>query len=336
MTAKLKELKDTVVETLESQGVLGKMRGRSGTYGDNRSLKKLQESDEGVVISNFREYSLRLVRVALELIREFLEFYGLNFTLSVFIPEADLYGGRGALAKNLSLNGSQSSSSLLGDLLHQTQKKLMTTSGPGPAATATASIVSRPDPAIEKMRRDQEEKEKREKEERAKKGLSVLDAPPLSRPALMKNTPSIPLAKSEPPKEPVKQPPALKAVVAHKPPEPLKTGLSAGLSSLRGLPPPAQASRAKATSLDSSIDDDEEETNRLKQGIDKKMANLNMNKKKEESSEEEVSEEENYDDDEYESEAFESGDNGEVTEDEAGGLSEDSEKYDVVELCDKP
>lgn len=78
--------------------------------------------------------------------------------------------------------------------------------------------------------------------------------------------------------------------MTQKPPEPSKaTGLSVGLSSLRGLPPPAQASRAKTTSLDSSIDDDEEETNRLKQGIDKKMANLNMSKKKEESSEEEVS-----------------------------------------------
>lgn len=104
------------------------------------------------------------------------------------------------MAKNLSLNGSQNSSSLLGDLLHQTQKKLTTTSGLGPAATAAASIVSRPDPSIEKMKRDQEEKEKREKEERAKKGLSVLDAPPLSRSGMVKNTPSIPSTKSEPPK----------------------------------------------------------------------------------------------------------------------------------------
>lgn len=183
----------------------------SGTYNENKSLKKLQESSDGESISESHLLT-KTARVVLDLIREFLEFYGLNFTLSVLIPEADLvsfffiicqfrlipfkpkaYGGRSALAKNLSLSGN---GALLSDLLQQAKKGgISTGSNPGPAAAATTSLANKPDPAAQKeaerLKREQEEREKKEKEDKQKKS-SLSDAPPImgrNLPAFSKSAP---------------------------------------------------------------------------------------------------------------------------------------------------
>mmetsp|Transcript_6454 Transcript_6454/g.10027 ORF Transcript_6454/g.10027 Transcript_6454/m.10027 type:complete len:440 (-) Transcript_6454:797-2116(-) len=101
------DIKEIVTRTLEAKGVLGKIKAElrasvftaideqekvSGVYLENPLVQKLLSSHEG--------------RVAVDLIREFLEFYELDYTLSVLVPEANLpehYAGREAILKEIRL-----------------------------------------------------------------------------------------------------------------------------------------------------------------------------------------------------------------------------------------
>ncbi|XP_078375032.1 centrosomal protein 43-like isoform X2 [Oculina patagonica] len=103
------ELRDMVAQTLESKGVLGKIRAQlrasvflaleeqEGSEGKiplvNPDLKKFLSTSEGRLVTG--------------LVREFLEYFDLDFSIAVFDPEtnfSDKYPGRNNLARELKLN----------------------------------------------------------------------------------------------------------------------------------------------------------------------------------------------------------------------------------------
>jgi FGFR1 oncogene partner len=89
------ELKNLVIQTLETNGILGQLRAQlrscvfkvidnqeqveksqSSFHWENPQAKKIMQSSQGVVCA--------------ELIREFLEFYRLDYTLQIYMPEVNL------------------------------------------------------------------------------------------------------------------------------------------------------------------------------------------------------------------------------------------------------
>eukprot|EP01022_Parablepharisma_sp_SALTPOND_P000762 TRINITY_DN105011_c1_g1_i1.p1 TRINITY_DN105011_c1_g1~~TRINITY_DN105011_c1_g1_i1.p1 ORF type:complete len:366 (-),score=78.31 TRINITY_DN105011_c1_g1_i1:139-1236(-) len=88
------ELKNLVLQTLESKGVLGQIRAKlrtcvfkvieqedanlkgSGNYLENPMAAKIVDNEDGLICA--------------ELIREFLEFYKMDYTLQIFVPECNL------------------------------------------------------------------------------------------------------------------------------------------------------------------------------------------------------------------------------------------------------
>ena len=89
------ELKNLVIQTLETNGILGQLRaqlrscvfkvidnqdqvekGQSSFHWENPQAKKIMQSASGVVCA--------------ELIREFLEFYRLDYSLQIYLPEVNL------------------------------------------------------------------------------------------------------------------------------------------------------------------------------------------------------------------------------------------------------
>ncbi|XP_013403917.1 FGFR1 oncogene partner isoform X2 [Lingula anatina] len=120
------ELRDLVAQTLEANGTLGKIRAQlrasvfvaleeqdtvqNKTPFINQDLKKFLNSKEG--------------RLATSLVREFLEFFGLDFSIAVFDPEtgfAEKYEGRDNIAKELNIL--ESDSSLRTPLLSEVLKR---------------------------------------------------------------------------------------------------------------------------------------------------------------------------------------------------------------------
>ncbi|XP_068698862.1 centrosomal protein 43-like isoform X1 [Montipora foliosa] len=110
------ELRDMVAQTLESKGVLGKIRAQlrasvflaleeqEGAEGKiplmNPELKKFLSTNEGCLVTG--------------LVREFLEYFDLDFTIAVFDPEtnfSDKYSGRNNLAKDLKIQDSNGAAS---------------------------------------------------------------------------------------------------------------------------------------------------------------------------------------------------------------------------------
>eukprot|EP00826_Nyctotherus_ovalis_P013876 TRINITY_DN13812_c0_g1_i2.p1 TRINITY_DN13812_c0_g1~~TRINITY_DN13812_c0_g1_i2.p1 ORF type:complete len:221 (-),score=61.41 TRINITY_DN13812_c0_g1_i2:100-762(-) len=88
------ELKNLVLQTLEAKGVLGPIRAKlrtcvfkvveqedanlreTGSYLENPLAARLTESEEGLICA--------------EIIRDFLEFYKMDYTLQIFGPECNL------------------------------------------------------------------------------------------------------------------------------------------------------------------------------------------------------------------------------------------------------
>ena len=90
------ELKNLVIQTLETNGILGQLRAQlrscvfkvidnqdqvekgqgSGFHWENPNAKKVLQHTSGLLCA--------------ELIRDFLEFYKLDYTLSIFMPEVNL------------------------------------------------------------------------------------------------------------------------------------------------------------------------------------------------------------------------------------------------------
>eukprot|EP00128_Syssomonas_multiformis_P005144 Colp12_sorted_trinity150504_noHs@5491 len=106
-----KELQELVTKTLEASGVIGKIRAQlranvflaldqqekaASHVQDNPRLRSLLHTAEG--------------RNAFDLIREFLEFYNLEYTLAVLVPEAHLattHKARDTLVRDLGLSPSK-------------------------------------------------------------------------------------------------------------------------------------------------------------------------------------------------------------------------------------
>ncbi|XP_071509182.1 centrosomal protein 43-like [Diadema antillarum] len=104
------ELRDLVAQTLENNGVLGKIRAelRASVF------LALEEQDAGKKNSPFVNENLKKFLATKEgfqtaaLVKEFLEYFNLDFTAAVFNPETNIgeaYEGRDALAAELNIKG---------------------------------------------------------------------------------------------------------------------------------------------------------------------------------------------------------------------------------------
>lgn len=133
-----KELRDLVAETLKAKGVLGKVQAeiRASVF------LALEEQDVFKDKSPFLNQPLKdFVKTAdglkvLSLVREFLEFFNLEFTSMVFDPETHAgidynYEGRGKLAKELALDTPSPDVPLLSHFLTQSKIPLANESNVG-------------------------------------------------------------------------------------------------------------------------------------------------------------------------------------------------------------
>lgn len=102
------ELRDLVAQTLEANGVLGKIRAqlRASVF---LALEE-QEQSQGNTNPSLKQYlSTKEGQAVAGLVREFLEFFNLDYTLAVFEPEAGLgpdNGSRQQLARELNIGES--------------------------------------------------------------------------------------------------------------------------------------------------------------------------------------------------------------------------------------
>ncbi|XP_031558086.1 FGFR1 oncogene partner-like isoform X2 [Actinia tenebrosa] len=103
------ELRDLVAQSLESKGVLGKIRAqlRASVF---LALEEQEEAENKVPLSNpnLKKFlNTSEGRLVAGLVKEFLEFFDLDFTIAVFDPESsfsDRYQGRNNLANELKLH----------------------------------------------------------------------------------------------------------------------------------------------------------------------------------------------------------------------------------------
>ncbi|CAH3121247.1 unnamed protein product [Pocillopora meandrina] len=103
------ELRDMVAQTLESKGVLGKIRAqlRASVF---LALEEQEGSESKIQLVNpdLKKFlGTGEGRLVTGLVREFLEYFDLDFSIAVFDPETDFsdkYPGRNNLARELKLN----------------------------------------------------------------------------------------------------------------------------------------------------------------------------------------------------------------------------------------
>ena len=91
----MEELKNTVIQTLGSNGVLGKLRAqlRSSVFSvienqDSQSKMQVGFQWENPLAPKITETPEG--QLCIDMIREFLEFYRMDYTLSTFLPECSL------------------------------------------------------------------------------------------------------------------------------------------------------------------------------------------------------------------------------------------------------
>uniref|UniRef100_A0A1B6G1G6 FGFR1 oncogene partner (FOP) N-terminal dimerisation domain-containing protein n=1 Tax=Cuerna arida TaxID=1464854 RepID=A0A1B6G1G6_9HEMI len=131
------ELRDLVSQTLENTGVLSKIRAelRANVFlvlEEHEAFKGRNLPFCNSVLKNF--LSTQEGIAAISLVREFLEFFGLEFTVSVFEPETQAgsdytYVGRNKLAHNLKLDSGKKSP-LIAQILQQTKSHVPATTVP--------------------------------------------------------------------------------------------------------------------------------------------------------------------------------------------------------------
>ncbi|XP_052088590.1 centrosomal protein 43-like isoform X3 [Mytilus californianus] len=134
------ELRDLVAQTLETNGVLGKIRAqlRASVF------LALEEQESSQNKTPFANHDLRKFlgtkegKAVAGLIKEFLEFFQLEYTLAVFEPEAGLnipHESRDTLAKELNVaDTGQSAGPLIAELVQQ--------KGPAPRSRTPTHISS--------------------------------------------------------------------------------------------------------------------------------------------------------------------------------------------------
>ena len=84
------ELRDIVTATLQTSGVLGKIKAqlRSNVYLAIEGDSELKQKSKHVNTKLDSFVATSEGRLALQIVREFLEFFGLDYSLMVFEPEA--------------------------------------------------------------------------------------------------------------------------------------------------------------------------------------------------------------------------------------------------------
>ncbi|XP_034942641.1 putative uncharacterized protein DDB_G0293878 [Chelonus insularis] len=126
------ELRDLVVQTLENNGVLAKVRAelRASVF---LALEE-QESvinPEPLLNKTVKQYLAKSEgKLLFSLVREFLEYFGLDYTISVYDPETYIgkeynYMGRKKLCEKLGINSTEP---LLGELLKNSINRAFTNS----------------------------------------------------------------------------------------------------------------------------------------------------------------------------------------------------------------
>eukprot|EP00058_Branchiostoma_floridae_P013404 XP_002598892.1 hypothetical protein BRAFLDRAFT_90082 [Branchiostoma floridae] len=122
------ELRDLVAQTLETNGVLGKIRSKSQLV--NQDLKKFLNTKEG--------------RMVAALVREFLIHFNLDYSLAVFDPETNIgekYEGRDALARELNILESDDSSRL--PLLAEVVKRMSSSGAKGRSLASAEDLTAK-------------------------------------------------------------------------------------------------------------------------------------------------------------------------------------------------
>lgn len=150
----MEELKNIVIQTLESNGILGNLRAqlRSSVFkvidSQDKNLKdgcgfqwenplapKIVETPEGMM--------------CIDIIREFLEFYRMDYTLSTFLPECSLSQEpktRQELEEKVGLPPSNTSMPLLMNLIMGFQKGTNSTKAGSPNLAKLNNLVEESDP----------------------------------------------------------------------------------------------------------------------------------------------------------------------------------------------
>ena len=91
------ELKNLVIQSLETNGVLGQVRAqlRSCVFKVIDNQDQVEQRKSSFHFENPRARALRESKpssLMAELIQEFLEFYRMDYTLAIFKPESNLKG----------------------------------------------------------------------------------------------------------------------------------------------------------------------------------------------------------------------------------------------------
>uniref|UniRef100_A0A1B6LJQ6 Centrosomal protein 43 n=1 Tax=Graphocephala atropunctata TaxID=36148 RepID=A0A1B6LJQ6_9HEMI len=154
------ELRDLVSQTLENAGVLSKIRAelRANVFlvlEEHEAFKGRNLPFSNSHLKNFLSTQEGIVTVSL--VREFLEFFGLEFTASVFEPETQTdtdyaYVGRNKLAHNLKLDSGKRTP-LIAQVLRESKL----------CVTATVPI-SKEEPADNALRKEKIRDEKKSQE----------------------------------------------------------------------------------------------------------------------------------------------------------------------------
>mmetsp|Transcript_21198 Transcript_21198/g.23998 ORF Transcript_21198/g.23998 Transcript_21198/m.23998 type:complete len:294 (-) Transcript_21198:179-1060(-) len=89
------ELKDLVIQSLETKGILGRIRAelRSTVFKiiDNPDSVSAESSSLNAHNSKVQEISKNVeAKLAAEMIREFMDYYKMDYSLNVFVPESNL------------------------------------------------------------------------------------------------------------------------------------------------------------------------------------------------------------------------------------------------------
>lgn len=144
--SELNALKALVQDALSQKGVLGKIKAelRASVF----SVLHEQEIGTGKAYLENQKLAAALAtregQIAVDLIREFLEFFNLEHTLAVFLPEANLpekYAGREKLANELRISQNRQQPLLLGIVAQPVVPKVT-------AASAQHPLVGRNIPSL--------------------------------------------------------------------------------------------------------------------------------------------------------------------------------------------
>ena len=140
------ELKNMVIQTLETNGILGQLRAQlrscvfkvidnqeqvekgqgSGFHWENKNARGMCQNPEAVLCC--------------ELFKDFLEFYKLDYTLSIFLPEANLNNREAVTKEELAKKVGLQDASANKPVFLQMLESFMANDFPPPSALKQASF----------------------------------------------------------------------------------------------------------------------------------------------------------------------------------------------------